>query len=241
MSAPKIEYLGLNVNLDGSLIERKLYYHWDSIYSDLIPASIKDYILPFDFGIRKDGNEISVSSFLRGVDDETLAVLFEFLSGNVIESCFDDLKSQFLYILNPSEDSHYSPIISLKFNNRILNKISLYVAPLHKKDKMDDYMSRAMTVFKMESKNRIRYMVSELVSSRICDLFMTAWDMKNKIESYKIYLKIKKPSEMECVLADKFPELIPYIHEKGFRFCEIALSFVNDELNHYNLYYKPIY
>lgn len=241
MSAPKIEYLGLNVSLDGSLIERKLYYHWESNYIELIPSSIKDYILPFDFGIRKNGDEISVSSFLRDVDHETLEALFRFINDCGIESCFDDIKSQFLYILNPNEDCHYPPIVSLKFDNCILNKISLYVAPLHAKDKMADYMSRALTIFNMKSKNYIRRIVSDLVASHICDLFMTAWDLKSTIESYKIYLKIKNLSEMESVVAANFPEIIPYIHEDGFRFCEIALSFVNDELNHYNLYFKPLH
>lgn len=240
MEATSIEYLGQNISLDGKLMERKVYYHWNSLYSNMIPSSIGKVLSPFDYGIRKNGEDISISSFLMNSDDVTLETIFQFIKDTMHNGRIDELQSQFLYILNSNNKVHYNPILSLKFARGVLDKVSLYVAPLFEKSWMSDYLSRTMETFAMKSHNNIRDMVHDFVTSKNMDLFMTAWDFCNDANLYyKVYLKNKNPLLVEDTFRRQIQELAPYLTVPGFRFCEIAFPFVNDCLTHYNLYYKP--
>ena len=240
MKTKNIEYLGKNIDLDGTLIERKMYYHWDPVYSNLIPISIKHVLLPFDYGIRKNGEEISISSFLVNSDYRNIETIFQYINDTMACTNIEKVRSQFLYVLNPIVEAHYNPILSIKYINSSLNRISLYVAPLHDKSLMPDFLTRAMDTFEMLSHNRIRYLIQSMVKTKKADLFMTAWDLGNDVEaSYKIYLKIKKLFDVQELFNKDIKVLVPHLSEPNFRFCEIAFSFVNNILNHYNLYYKP--
>lgn len=236
-----IEYIGYNISPEGTIIEEKIYYFWDRKLTNLIPEQIMDVFSPFDYGKRKD-DEISISGFIDDSKSENISTIFEFINGWMTVPSSDFVLRQFFSIYNLSERWHYSPILSLKYKSVILSKISLYIGPLQNKSAMPKYLERTLDTFKMSHDIAIRNMIKRLVTSKVCDMYLAAWDIDEAgCCAYKIYLKIKDFKETSAILKKELDSLTPYLQKVGFRLSDIGFVFVKDTLIHYNLYYKPLY
>lgn len=239
-SNDNIEYLGCNVSPEGVLLEKKTYYFWNTQLSSLIPSQLLGVLSPFDYAIRKDG-ELSISCFIKSDKTKNIEWIFEFVKSQTLLHDCTFVKDQFLAIYNPRKEIHYPPIVSFKYKSGTLNKLSLYVAPLHKKSEMEDYLKRTMGIFTMKHSKETRILINHLVTTRICDMYMAAWDIDEKgCNIYKVYLKIKNSLAMSEIINKKIREIIPFQQVEGFRLSDIGFVFSHDRLSHYNIYHKPL-
>ncbi len=233
-----IEYLGLSVD-NGRIINKKTYYHWDD-RTLFLPATLCSMLKPFDYGIREEGPDYSVSCFISSSTHEVLSQIISYLKSENLY-IVDDFLSRFISLQEPCSTSHYDPIVSFKFQNKELKSASFYVSPLQDKSLMTDYLYKVLNDILEHGESKIKQFVENTVLSRYADMFMVSWDFFPNIENQnKIYLKIKNKTLFLQKLSSDYPTLMPYVEVDQFRFCELAFVLKDGFLTKHNLYYKPI-
>ncbi len=240
MLKDNIEYLGLNVS-NGQLLNKKTYYHWNSEDVSL-PLYLKDFLYFFDYGKRDNGYSHSISAFIKNCNIEKITKLIDY--GNNCCNIVIDKQAfldSFLSIADLSNDTHYDPIVSFKFNGTKVTGMSFYVTALKDKSLMTIYLDTVKSTLSLYKLPQICDLITSSVLSRCSDMFQVAWDFDSKIKiQNKIYLKVKDIQTFLDKIKTEFDYITDYVYIDGFRFCELAFVINNGEFKMLNLYFKPL-
>lgn len=232
-----IEYIGLNISIDGQLTETKTYYHWDSSLESKIANPLPRVLRPFDYAVRSGIGSYSFSGFFSNKSFEDIIRFVE----NFSLTSYSIIKQQFFSIVESGKD-YYDPILSLKYANGMLAKCSIYVGPLKDKNNMRCYLRKVLQVFDFSLYQGLVHFFVNSIDTRVCDIFLVGWDVSRNALSngiYKIYLKIKNEKTARESIIKIIPELKNWLFMKELRFNVIAFVFKGNLLVHYNLYFKP--
>lgn len=235
-----IEYLGRNV-YDGRLLTEKYYYHWNN-KELVLPNNIKYFLKPFDFGKRDNAYDYSISAFIKECNSEKINILLDF-GINTCNLAIDRNRflDSFLYIADLSNDNHYDPIVSFKYNDGIITGMSFYVTALKNKSLVFTYLESVKQKLSLDSLKSVSDMITFLVYSRFSDMFQVSWDFGIQPQKQnKIYLKVKDIPNFLRSIKQEYNYLLDYINVEGFRFCELAFVINDSKLKMFNLYFKPI-
>lgn len=233
-----IEYFGVNVS-NSRISNEKVYYIWDNREFP-IDSRLKEFLKPFDFGLRKHGTDFSVSAFVKNVTfprmQECVYVIKD-KYGIVINT---DSLNEFYQFQQIPKDIHYDPIISFKYKSGVIEGISLYVTALKDKTLVMDYMEQTILLL-LNPSSILASFIRNLVTLRYADMFQIAWDFDHMgLAQHKVYLKIKQLDAFVIEMEKVFPELTCCTLLDGFRFCELAFVIKNKEVKSFNLYFKPL-
>ena len=235
-----IEYFGVNVS-NGELVEEKTYYHWTENFNPLV-GQLSEYLFPFDVGIRNNGKDSSYSCFFPLTNSDVFFLLVDYFTydtGILIEK--DSFIPRFFEVADLTRESHYDPIVSLKYSNNSLVGVSFYVTALREKYRMNDYLDKVLHNVDFAAYQEESLFIREMVHIRYADMFQVSWDFTQcGFRQNKVYLKIKDRESFTRELLRSFPKLSGFIQREGFRFCELAFVLGTGIQSRFNLYFKPL-
>lgn len=233
-----IEYLGVNV-LNSQIINKKVYYIWDSREFP-IDSCLKEFLKPFDFGLRKYGADFSISAFVKNVTFSRMQECVNVIKDKYGIAINANSLKEFYQFQQIPKDIHYDPIISFKYQSGVIVETSLYVTALKDKTLVLDYMEQTILMLMNPSSIFVSF-IRNVVTSRYADMFQIAWDFDyTGLTKHKVYLKIKQLDAFVIEMGKAFPELTNCVLQDGFRFCELAFVIKNKEVKSFNLYFKPL-
>ena len=233
-----IEYYGLNI-CNGHILHDKIYYHWDGTFNS-VPREIEYLLKPFDFCIRKAEYDSSISCFIPNMTKDKFNTLASYFNDNGIPLTNDFLET-FWEMYSQTNDSHYDPIVSIKYRKEKIMGIAFYISALKDKTLMDEYLEQALGIIKEEDTPIIEQFIKRTVLSNAADIYLLSWDVSsNRPMQNKIYLKVKIKNAFFQLLSEFFPEVIRFCNVNQYRLSEIALNISNKRYNCFNLYFKPL-
>ena len=240
MKERKIEYLGYNY-WGGKLLNEKLYYYWEG---GTVPQleGIANLIQPFDYSIRKSGYSKSISAFISSPHKENIDKVVNYATKKLEIPINKRLFfSSFLNVADFESGSHYSPIVSFKYGKTKIEAISFYVSALREKEKMFDYLERAIYNVDLNSSLETKSFITNTIQTKSSDLFLVSWDYSLEGDwQNKLYVKIKHFDDFKKELYLYQPSLIDYIYVNGYRINALAFAIKDGRLSMFNLYYKPL-
>lgn len=234
-----LEYLGVNLDVGGEILEEKKYFYYNKQYYFEFPYEIQSHLAPFDVGIRNEN--WSISYFIKNADRDLLAKIEKyFREYHGIVTGVPDFVDLFSKISNLGTDTHYEPVLSIKTTNNIVNSVSYYVTTVTNKTLCESFWKDVCSniVIEENTKNCIEL----LMYSQGVTMFQLSWDfVKGKgLAQNKIYLKIKHIHDFIDIISKIYPILLENINRENLRLCEISFVIQNSKLHHFNLYFKPL-
>ena len=234
----KIEYLGFNVSTT-LVTNKKKYYVWDG--RDFpVSTELASFLFPFDYGIRENGANFSISSFVKNGDNALIKKSVDLIKNNYDIKFYDHFEEELCAIQQFYRNIHYDPIISLKYNQNSVVGVSYYVTALKDKTLVIEYMVQVIS-YTLNDNFKLKSFIRKVVQERFADMFQISWDFDNEgLKQNKVYLKVKNRDSFIRIMEDEFPNLKNLSIQEGFRFCELAFVIKNGIIQSYNLYYKPL-
>ena len=234
-----IEYYGLSIS-NGHIVNEKEYFYWDGRELPF-PQYLDKYLKPFDYAIRKNGFDYSVSCFIKSVSVNLINDLRRYLINEGLEINKDVFPKEMWTITDLDNNSHYDPIISFKYCNKRISGISFYVSALKDKAKMLDYLSIVNEFIIRNKMPVLKQFVNTAIMEHWADLYLVSWDFElDGNRQNKVYIKIKDKAKFNTLLMETYPSMMIYIVKESFRLSEIAFYIGNDSELRYNLYFKPL-
>lgn len=223
-----IEYLGINVSTT-QVTNTKKYYVWDG-RNFPVTIELAAFLSPFDYGVRENGADFSISSFVKNGDNVLIEKSVDLLKKNCNIKFYDNFEEEFCAIQQFNRNIHYDPIISIKYQQNTVVGISYYVTALKDKSLVKEYMEQVIS-YTLSNNTELQSFIRKVVQARFADMFQISWDFDEEgLKQNKIYLKVKNRDSFIRIMEHEFPNLKELSIQEGFRFCELAFVIENGEI-----------
>lgn len=246
-----VEYFGIDV-LENKIISNKIYYKKETAKKKSFDMSIFKYIKNrmlkvFDYSV--DGKK---QSFGYLINEKNILSLFLFQPFSIFLEK-NDTMIKFIDNLR-NEFCCYPPVLGIKYLNKNINAIGLYLNPPYKETKYLEYFFYIRDKFlhyypSRQYENLFKNILNPMILSNYAYLFLFGFDATLEgSKKYKFYLKL---SDSSCI--DKLYVLLKNIHSFTVEFLQecfykisqennsfvdiVAFSFINGNLC-LNIYYK---
>ena len=235
-----IEYIGFNVDLKKEELQPlKTYikYTNETYFGKPISPELLKIATPFDFSIRKQGEEKKISSISFFVKEKYIQSLF-FDVAEILKKQGYNLDTSIadeFYSISRGYDINifYAPIISIKNINSI-KTCALYLNTLKDKSLEREHFLKSISYSNRYNFDSVALsFIKNLVEIGTTKIFTNAYEFKNEALVRKYYFKIRDVIAFKKA-CDRFIPYVP-LDINNYRLCEVSIS----SENKLGFYYKP--
>lgn len=246
-----VEYFGIDV-LEDKIVSYKIYYKKETAEKKAFDINIFDYVKNgmlelFDCSIDEEKQ-----SFGYLINEKNILNLFlfhsfsTFLEKNITMIKFvDNLRTEFWC---------YPPVLGIKYLNKNINAIGLYLNPPYKEMEYLEYFFNIRDKFlhyypSIQYENLFKNILNPMILNNYAYLFLFGFDATLEgSKKYKFYLKLSDSSyigKLHALLKDSQTFTVEFLQECFYKIPQknnffvdiVAFSFINCNLC-LNIYYK---